>query len=174
MHYTFPLGDDANWQESITCSVTALAWLQDNASLTAKLKALNSDFGLTLLGQGWQTNNLGDSYLAREVLLKCAGQPLVYAHTNIPKSSLIGKNQFLSQLENKPLGEAIFQQQDLQRSLIEYAQFSHKNKIWLMAQKWNYSHQIPEYLYGRRSTFLVNKLPIYVSEIFLPSSPLYL
>ena len=89
MHYTFPLGDQANWQQSINCSDLALSWLQDSASLTAKLKALNSDFSLTLLGQGWLADNNQQTYLAREVLLNSGGKAVVYAHTRIPQASAL-------------------------------------------------------------------------------------
>lgn len=176
MHYTFPLGDQANWQQSINCSDLALSWLQDSASLTAKLKALNSDFSLTLLGQGWLADNNQQTYLAREVLLNSGGKAVVYAHTRIPQASLTGENHFLSQLETKPLGEAIFQQRDLVRSLIEYAEFSAVSTVGVVAQNWRSEKRATpmDNLFGRRSTFLVNQQPIFVSEIFLPDSPLYL
>ncbi|WP_440905822.1 chorismate--pyruvate lyase family protein [Catenovulum sp. SX2] len=177
MLYSFPLGDETNWLKKVNCNSSVWSWLTDESSLTAKLKSYNANFSLTLLGQGWQqSQQSSDSYLAREVLLNCSGVAWVYAHTRIPKSSLSAQNQFLTQLENKPLGEAIFQQQGLSRAAIEFAEYTCEQNVWLFAEarRSNKTSAMPQKLFGRRSTFLVNQLPIYVSEIFLPDSPLYL
>ncbi|WP_016957503.1 chorismate--pyruvate lyase family protein [Catenovulum agarivorans] len=177
MLYSFPLGDGATWLQKVNCNDSVWSWLTDESSLTAKLKSYQSDFSLTVLGQGWQkSQHNNDNYLAREVLLNCAGAAWVYAHTRIPESSLSAQNQFLTQLENKPLGEAIFQLQALKRAAIEFAEYTSQDKLWLFAKakRSNKNASMPKVLFGRRSTFLVNHLPIYVSEIFLPDSPLYL
>ncbi|EWH10039.1 chorismate lyase [Catenovulum agarivorans DS-2] len=177
MQYCFPLGDKTSWQQQVKCAENIQSWLADPSSLTAKLKSISHDFSLTLLGQGWQQQQSeASAYLAREVLLNCQGQAWVYAHTHIPQSSLVGDNAFLSHLENKPLGEAIFQQKNLVRAAIEFGQFDSRTPVWQMAEHWcgRQLGVMPPLLYGRRSRFVVNQQPIFVSEIFLPDSPLYL
>lgn len=140
-------------------------WLIDSGSLTARLKkAFSGDFRVEVLFHDWdqptaqerQFLDMAEDEQAsiREVLLICNGEPMVFARSILPASSLEGKNKTLLTLKDKPLGEFLFAQPDLKRGLIEITQTSDRNgqTVW-----------------GRRSRFTLDNKPLAVCEYFLPA-----
>ena len=141
-------------------------WLLNNASLTARLKALPGDFKLVLrieqplllpeaLAKHWSCAE----GVVREVVLKVADIPCVYAQSFMPISTVQALTP-LAQLGEKPLGEYIFQQESLERGDIELAEFAN-------------GFRLPELgaqaaLFGRRSLFTLNHHQLLVQELFLP------
>ena len=126
---------EANWQGADTCgqqlSTQQQHWLFDDSSLTAKLKNLSEHFAVELLGQrqapisddeiAWLSN--AETVTVREVILHCDHQPWVFARSVFPQQALQAAQLKLADLGNRPLGEHLFSQADLQRSSIEVSAF---------------------------------------------------
>ncbi|MGJ8690605.1 MAG: chorismate--pyruvate lyase family protein [Gammaproteobacteria bacterium] len=138
------------------------SWLMDPGSLTHRLKAMSHEnFNVRVIEEGWYQHcnpSLLQCFLphvvrqrmwSRKVLLCCADTPWVAAHTLIPVSSMIGPLRQLRSLRDRPLGEVLFQDPQLQRLQLEITQY--------------------EDMWGRRSLFYSQDQPILVAEFFLPS-----
>ncbi len=143
-------------------SATLQSWLMDPGSLTHRLKAMShGKFNVQVLEEGWAQQcspSLLQCFLphvarqrmwSRKVLLRSGDTPWVAAHTLIPISSMIGPLKQLRNLRDRPLGEFLFQDPQLQRLQLEIAQ---RGELW-----------------GRRSLFYLQHRPILVAEFFLPS-----
>lgn len=147
------------------------SWLFDRGSLTQRLIELSHDqFRVRVLREDWRCPmpwelhalDLPTRHFARvrEVVLLCEGQPLVYARSVLPVSSLIGKNRHFKYLGNRPLGAALFSEPTLKRDPIAIA------PVYQLRPAPSISHQHPAY--ARCSVFYVHEKPLLVSEIFLP------
>jgi len=133
----------------------------DPGSLTHRLKEMSDGgFNVQVLEEGWgQRSHPGllqcfhphvtrQRMWSRKVLLRCGETPWVAAHTLIPISSMVGVLKQLRSLRDRPLGEFLFQDPQLQRLQLEITQC---DDIW-----------------GRRSLFYLRHQPILVAEFFLP------
>lgn len=131
-------------------------WLLDKQSLTAKLKAMYADFSVQVLNKQSAKPNLSEvkffsqlpsnaNYQRREVLLLARAKPLVYANSLIPNTA---KTATLLTLQNKPLGEVLFDQGKLKRNRTEFS--ISKIGVW-----------------GRRCAFDFNGVCVLVCEFFL-------
>ena len=104
--------------------------------------------------------------LIRDVLLDCAGRPLVYAHSVIPTASLTGPWRKLSGLGNRPLGEALFADPQVRRHPLQYRRLDRRHPLYRAAIE--HVTTKPAALWARRSVFERNDHPILVTEVFLP------
>ncbi|OOF48645.1 chorismate--pyruvate lyase [Rodentibacter genomosp. 1] len=151
---------DLNWQEEDSSQIKSLplstqSWLFDKQSLSLKLKQICEQFEVKVRSEKWIENLFeseatllpADDYLCREVVLFCDGHPWVEARTLISKG-LLSYHRNLSNLGNKPIGEWLFQQVT-NRELIQWSQDPQSG------------------LYARRSLFLIEKMPLLISELFL-------
>lgn len=143
-------------------STQLLSWLLDPDSLTARLRQMShGQFNVKVLHEGWQ-QHCDASLLqcfpphvvqarmwSRKVLLRCGETPWVAAHSLIPISSMEGPLKRLRRLNERPLGEFLFRDPNLQRSQLEIARSA---QIW-----------------GRRSLFISHHRPLLVAEFFLPA-----
>lgn len=178
MHSFFPIGEQAHWQTDIVAQPEIKQWLFDPMSLTAKLKQISSQFKLEVLGQAWFTPkdhtelNFSEPSLIREVLLYSQGRAWVYAHTQVPKSTIDSGNQSIANLGEQPLGENIFKHPNLSRANIEVAAFDLSSRVFKLAQSLN-QKALPSTLYGRRSLFKLADKPLTVTEIFLADCEIY-
>lgn len=148
--------------------------LLDTGSLTARLKrASGGDFQVQILSQGWGLPELSERRqlgmgdrewgIIREVTLICRGQPWVYARSILPARSLTGHLRRLRGLDSRPLGHILFTDPSLRRipyQLCRYPASALPAAAQTEGQDW---------LWGRRSCFLLADKPIMVSEIFLPA-----
>ncbi|MBN6067589.1 chorismate lyase [Aggregatibacter actinomycetemcomitans] len=147
------LAEDSAQVKDIPLSIRR--WLFDKQSLTAKLKQACEQFEVQVRSEKWIEKTFEnetallpeESYWCREVLLLGDGKPWIEARTLIPQALFVS-HQELSMLGNKPIGEWLFQQ-TLQRRLIQWAQDPQSG------------------LYARRSLFLIQKMPLLISELFL-------
>ncbi|EGY34759.1 4-hydroxybenzoate synthetase/chorismate--pyruvate lyase [Aggregatibacter actinomycetemcomitans serotype e str. SC1083] len=147
------LAEDASQAKQLPPSVQC--WLFDKQSLTVKLKRACTRFDVKVRSEKWIEKTFEnetallptEAYWCREVLLFGDGIPWVEARTLIPKA-LLAHYQDLSTLGNKPIGEWLFQQAP-NRQLIQWAQDPQSG------------------LYARRSLFLVQNMPLLISELFL-------
>jgi chorismate lyase len=142
------------------------SWLIDSDSLTRRIIKFcchnNSQFSVQVLKEGKALPSVDEAIklkmkirqwaYIREVLLLCGDEPVVYAKTIIPLSTLTGKQRQLAFLGNRPLGAFLFSQANLHRDPIEISKLSHKN----------------QQLWARRSAFYLDNKPLLVYEVFLP------
>ena len=133
-------------------------WLFEKGSLTAKLKQHCHQFEVKVRSEKWiektfenETVLLSEGvYWCREVVLHGDGKPWVAARTLISKD-LLTHYQSLSTLGDKSIGEWLFALSP-QRLGTQWAQDSAGG------------------LYARRSLFLVQEMPLLISELFLENS----
>lgn len=140
-----------------------LDWLTDSTSLTRRLKqASGQRFRVELLQQRLARPALNECQLlgmkpqqyalVRQVILRGAGQPWVYARTVIPLPTL-HKNRHLMLLGNRSLGSVLFKNAQTQRAPMEIT-------------RWQTEFDTP-FVWGRRSTFKLRGAPLLVTELFL-------
>ena len=129
-----------------------LVWLDDDQSLTAKLKEKFNDFAVNVLSQIQKkphTNetdvlNFCGQSVVREVELLGDQQVMVFARSVIPVTD---DTVDLLAIGSKPLGEILFNNTDVHRGEL---QITHTGSIW-----------------GRRSVFTIGATKLLVSEFFL-------
>lgn len=151
------------------------SWLEEPASLTARLRrTAGLGFGVKLMRQNLATPFAGEALLleqaysrlalVREVLLYAEQGPLVLARTVMPEHSLRGRHCGLARLGNRPLGEVLFAQRGLRRTVLQLA--------CLRPQDWQRTiqttHQIEQPIWGRRSLYEIDRVSLIVCEFFLP------
>ena len=127
-------------------------WLDDNQSLTAKLKRKFDDFAVDVLLQTQlephenETTLLGfkGESIIREVALLGDDQIMVFARSVIP---ITNDTKDLLMIGSKPLGEVLFNDSAIIRGPL---QITHTGSTW-----------------GRRSTFTIGTTKLLVSEFFL-------
>ena len=157
------------FNQSIPPSLSS--WLFDTSSLTARLVSLCGDgFSVRVLSQRYQKLDSAEASamssqhvhaaLVREVVLCCKGQPLVYARTVIPVTTIRGAQRRYANMGNRPLGAMLFADRTMQREAVEVA--------LLPASSANNYTKTNEPIWGRRSVFRVASKPLLVSEYFLP------
>ena len=146
-------------------------WLFDPSSLTARLIGhCSGKFKVHVLSEGYTCPSLSEhrilgmanreTALLREVHLLCDGHPVVYARTVIPVSTLVGPQQRLAHLGNKPLGAVLFSDKTMQRGEVQIAR--------LKSEQVKLDSDDGADIWGRRSVFKLNNKPLLVSEYFLP------
>lgn len=178
----FPIQLPTQWlsaanNANIISNLTTKEWLTSESSLTVRVKELGIAFSLEVLSQSDQPlstslqKTLGTndtSALFREVLLKQAGVPLIYAQTIMPSGTVTGTEAMLAELGNQPLGQVLFQSPQAIRGEIEFSQVT---KISMLGQfiEHELKQPIVDDCYIRRSRFLLNQKPLLVCECFLPA-----
>jgi len=146
---------DLTWESLTTTSNVpkpVLNWLDDEQSLTAKLKQKFDDFSVNVLSQTQTTphNNENEvldfegQSIVREVELLGNHQVVIFARSVIPVTE---DTQDLLTIGSKPLGEVLFNDPDIKRGQL---QITHTGSTW-----------------GRRSTFTIGTTKLLVSEFFL-------
>lgn len=175
-----PLGTQAQWlnPKHVQLPPDLRDWLTDAGSLTAKLKALHADFRVQVLcqRQGFADDHeyrqLGlekQPVTLREVLLYCNDQPWVFARSILPHEQL-QQSAEITHLGNNPLGEHLFQRQDITPGQIEVASFAPDSKVGCLNHTLHGKHQT---LWGRRRCFHLPETAILVAEVFLSPTPCY-
>ena len=150
-------------------------WLIDNSSLTARLKVSYADFAVqpvllknaksfadesALLGL-----KASQHALIREVLLMGNNQPVVFAHSVLPRTSLRGAWRGLGRLGNEPLGATLFANPKVKRTPLEYKKLPRHHPISMRVAE--HMQNSPKALWARRSIFSLNCAKILVTEVFL-------
>jgi len=101
------------------------------------------------------------SALVRQVLLCCDEQPLVYARTVIPVTTIQGAQRRYANMGNRPLGAMLFADRTMRREAVEVSMLP-------AAHEANQYTNSNDPIWGRRSVFRVSGKPLLVSEYFLP------
>jgi chorismate lyase len=151
-------------------------WLIDNGSLTARLQQRYQPFTVKPVAVKYAKPIQDEAALLhlpahktaliREVLLMGNLQPVVFAHSVLPRASLRGAWNGLGRLGNKPLGATLFANPKVKRTPLSYKKLSAHHKLYQHAT----AHLAikPTHLWARRSIFSLNCARILVTEIFLP------
>jgi chorismate--pyruvate lyase len=163
------------WLKKPMLSGAYRKWLIDNGSLTARLRACYKDFAVrpvslknakaftdesALLGL-----KASQHALIREVILIGNNQPVVFAHSVLPITSLRGAWNGLGRLGNKPLGAALFANDKVKRTPLEYKKLAPHHALFRRATR--HLSAKPNRLWARRSIFSLNCAKILVTEVFL-------
>ncbi|MCG7532468.1 chorismate lyase [Psychrobium sp. MM17-31] len=179
----FKRGLTAHWLDAQCENLPALSeplsnWLFDSASLTKRLVNHSNHFEVIVLNQSQSQLSPQEQELfasgdiaCREVLLVCDEQAQVYARTLIPRETLNHANEQLATLGNTSLGEILFSDPSMRRSTIEVCQFNDLSPLAMMSQQLLLPSQ--QTIWGRRSMFYLQDLPLCVVEFFLPASYAY-
>lgn len=166
------------WQVSAWSAGAWRHWLTDRGSLTRRLQRLCPRFRVERLRQAMAVPNTdehaalgllpGRLAVIREVLLKNADTPLVFAHSVIPLSGLSGPWAALAGLGNRPLGAALFSNPRVGRQGLEYKRVDRRHSLYRNAAR--HLAMPPRTLWARRSVFSLDGQPILVTEVFLPAT----
>ena len=172
---TFPHSRQ-QWLRKPISGITYRNWLVDGGSLTARLKARYADFAVQPVSLKQAKAFVGESALLglkasqhaliREVLLMGNNQPVVFAHSVLPKASLRGAWNGLSRLGNKSLGATLFTNPQVRRTPLHYKKLPSRHP--LLHRVNNRLSAKFDHLWARRSIFSLNCARILVTEIFLP------
>lgn len=149
-------------------------WLLDPGSLTQRLIAASDNhFSVELLSHNWQRplpderRALGmasrDRAIVRQVLLRCHGEPWVFARSVIPARSMTGRLRRLRKFSDRSLGALLFRDVSIRRQPFEVTVIPGQHPLIPPAVRQ------PQPIWGRRCRFTLGRKPILVAEFFLPS-----
>jgi chorismate--pyruvate lyase len=164
------------WLKKPRVSAAYRNWLIDNGSLTARLQKHYTNFSVKTVAIKYAKPIQDEaallrqaSYktaLIREVLLMGDNQPVVFAHSVLPRASLRGAWNGLGRLGSKPLGATLFANPKVKRTPLSYKKLTPNHVLYKHATE--HLIQKPSYLWARRSIFSLNCASIMVTEVFLP------
>jgi chorismate--pyruvate lyase len=154
-------------------------WLTDRVSLTVKLAAHCHQFRVQRLHQR-RGIVLPDEYRAlglarrvgvqeREVLLRCDGAPVVFAHTVVPLYASASDWPFFSSLGERSLGFTLFCDPQVQRGELQYARLWAGHPLAQRAAAALGMAEISQPLFARRCLFRRRHGTLLVTEVFLPA-----
>jgi chorismate lyase len=163
------------WLKKPMLSGAYRKWLIDDSSLTARLKARYADFAVKPVLLKNTTAFKDESALLclkanqhaliREVMLMGNNQPVVFAHSVLPRASLRGAWHSLGKLGNKPLGATLFANPVVKRTPLAYKKLPRHHPISMRVAE--HLKRSPKALWARRSIFSLNCARILVTEVFL-------
>jgi chorismate--pyruvate lyase len=152
------------------------SWLMANGSLTSRLQQRYSNFVVKPVAVKYAKPIQDEAVLLhqpnykialiREVLLMGNSQPVVFAHSVLPRVSLRGAWKGLGRLGNKPLGATLFANPKVKRTPLSYKKLRANHELYQHATR--HLKQKPSCLWARRSIFSLNCTNIIVTEVFLP------
>ncbi|MFL6674066.1 MAG: chorismate--pyruvate lyase family protein [Massilia sp.] len=176
----------AKWQAHVN-SVHAPArmrdWLATPGSLTARLVAHSRAFRVQRLHQRTnlclpdEAHAIGlprpERVWEREVLLRCDGEPVVFAHTVVPTSSSASDWPLFSALGERSLGTTLFRDPLVRRGQLEFARIRPGHPLMrraLAALGAGLAGRIAAepHLYARRCVYRRHQGLLLVTEVFLP------
>ncbi len=147
-------------------------WITDRGSLTARIVAHFPEFNLVRVRQERCVPladerralglRAGELAVVREVVLRTASRPLVFAHTAVNPDALSGAWRGLSRLGARPLAEMLFHDPLVSRMPMEYRKLPRGHALLESA---GIRHQA----WARRSVFLKHGQPLLVTELFYPA-----
>jgi len=155
-------------------------WLHDEGSLTRRvLERCGGRFRVDVCRQGWsrplasESQALGaqgrQAALLREVVLRCAEAPWVFARTLIPATTLQGSGRRLALLRDRPLGALLFADPGVERGALQVARLLPDHVLFRSAVA--SLELVPKSLWARRTLYYMDGRPLLVNEVFLPHLP---
>ena len=155
-------------------------WLNSAGSLTARLIAHSATFRVQRLHQRGALC-LADEAAAlglarpgrvweREVLLRCDGKPVVFAHTVVPSTSTASDWPLFSALGEKSLGSTLFYDPRVVRGSLEFARIRAGHPLMQRARAALGGDLGPAAVYyARRCLYRRRQGLLLVTEVFLPA-----
>ncbi|MDB5908269.1 MAG: chorismate--pyruvate lyase [Massilia sp.] len=156
------------------------AWLTARGSLTARLVAHSGAFRVQRLHQR-SALCLADEARAigmhrpgrvweREVLLRCDGEPVVFAHTVVPLSDSAADWPLFGALGERSLGTTLFYDPLVRRGELEFARLRAGHPLVLRARAALGGSAPPDTVYhARRCVYRRHQGTLLVTEVFLPA-----
>jgi chorismate--pyruvate lyase len=154
------------------------AWLSADGSLTARLTAHSSAFRVQRLHQRTamcladEARAIGlqrpGRVLEREVLLRCDGVPVVFAHTVVPMSATAADWPLFNALGERSLGSTLFYDPRVQRGELEFARIRAGHPLMQRARA-ALGVDGGTLFYARRCLYRRHRGSLLVTEVFLPS-----
>ncbi|MGE5384801.1 MAG: chorismate--pyruvate lyase family protein [Betaproteobacteria bacterium] len=147
-------------------------WLREPGSLTARCQRACQKFGIRLLSYRKERSLLlgGSRGLvrAREVLLECDGEAVIFAHTEMsttPRGRLTG---WLRRLGTRSLGSLLFSHPGFEREPLEFCRLDERHTLFQRAVAATRPCDC-KYLWARRSLHRLGRQEVLVTEVFLPA-----
>lgn len=152
-------------------------WLTAGGSLTARLIAHSDTFRVQRLHQSTalclpdEARAIGmrrpGRVWEREVLLRCDGQPVVFAHTVVPMSATAADWPLFNALGERSLGSTLFYDPKVTRGALEFARIRAGHPLM---QRVRVALGCGEetILYARRCLYRRHRGTLLVTEVFLP------
>jgi chorismate--pyruvate lyase len=155
------------------------AWLTADGSLTARLIAHSSAFRVQRLHQR-AALCLSDEAAAiglhrpgrvweREVLLRCDGRPVVFAHTVVPMSASARDWPLFSALGERSLGSTLFYDPLVRRGELEFARLRAGHPLMQRARAALGAGPDTPVFHARRCVYRRHQGMLLVTEVFLPA-----
>lgn len=171
----------ARWHRHVGALAAPAAirpWLLEGGSLTARLTAHSRAFRVQRLHQHTALC-LADEAQAigmarpgrvweREVLLRCDGEAVVFAHTVVPMSATAADWPLFNALGERSLGSTLFYDPRVRRGTLEFARLrpGHPLMLRACAALGVAPHTV---LYARRCLYRRRQGSLLVTEVFLPA-----
>ena len=154
-------------------------WLADSGSLTERLQAIGS-FSVVLLNQhlatptGDESTELGlkraQVARTREVTLLLDQQPMVFAHTVLPRTPRGPLTRWIERLGNRSLGALLFAHPRFSRGPLAARRLDQRHPLFQRSIKALQLADVPpRELWARRSRFSFGRQSILVTEVFSPA-----
>lgn len=154
-------------------------WLVTPGSLTAKLIAHSHEFRVQKLHQNGafclhdEAASIGlnrpGRVWEREVLLRCDGEPVVFAHTVVNAASSASDWPLFSALGERSLGTTLFYDPLVKRGQLEFARIRPGHPLYLRANAALGGTLRDKVYYARRCVYRRHQGLLLVTEVFLPS-----
>ncbi len=155
------------------------AWLTAPGSLTARLIAHSSAFRVQRLHQHTalcladEARAIGmhrpGRVLEREVLLRCDGEPVVFAHTVVPLSDSASDWPLFGGLGERSLGSTLFYDPRVSRGELEFARLRAGHPLLRRAALALPGLPQQALYYARRCLYRRHHGTLLVTEVFLPA-----
>lgn len=174
---TARLSQSAGWHTHlIGVSANERQWLSDLGSLTQRISSRCADFNVCNIRQHAGYALLGETALVglaakqaallREVSLCCGARPVIFAHSVLPRISLVGNWAKLGSLGNRSLGAVLFADPRIHRGPLQFRRLDTRHILFRRAIA-GLEHS-PATLWARRSLLMLAERRLLVTEVFLP------
>lgn len=165
---------DATWRERLgpaPADPALRSWLRENTSLTARCQRASRHFRVRLLAYG-SGRPLADDVSrpwqrVREVALECDGQPVIFAHTTLPRAGGGRLTRWMARLGERSLGSLLFAHPAFRRGPIECRRLRPQEPLYRRAAA--LLAAAPGELWARRSRHWLDGQGVLVCEVFLPA-----
>lgn len=153
-------------------------WLTAAGSLTARLSAHSDAFRVQRLHQRTAKCLLDEAHALgmaragrvweREVLLRCDGAAVVFAHTVVPMAATAADWPLFNALGERSLGSTLFYDPLVTRGELEFARIRAGHPLMQRARA-ALGVGIDTVLYARRCLYRRHRGTLLVTEVFLPA-----
>jgi chorismate--pyruvate lyase len=172
----------ALWHRHVNAVAPADAmrpWLTAGGSLTARLSAHSSAFRVQRLHQRTALCLADEAHAIgmarpgrvweREVLLRCDGRPVVFAHTVVPMSANASDWPLFNALGERSLGSTLFYDPLVRRGELQFARLRPGHPLVQRTRAALGDQDEHTIYYARRCLYRRHQGTLLVTEVFLPA-----